>query len=129
MSNNQKRLGWNPSLHHVVCKIFSLFVVVVVFCFIPLACLLVCHLKFIHACIFMVNHFFFSPVFNAIIQLCLRHVYPVLFHYIGGMQYKQGKRFVKQCQKWRQIKCIYSSSQWLTFGHDQFCKPALLNKL
>ena len=61
-------------------------------------CLLVI-LRALPVTVYLWPTIFFSLVFNAIIQLCLRHVYPVLFHYIGGMQYKQGKRFVKQCQK------------------------------
>ena len=32
-------------------------------------------------------------VFNSIIQLCLQHVYPVLFHHVKGTHDKSGKRF------------------------------------
>lgn len=32
-------------------------------------------------------------VFNSIIQLCLQHVYPVLFHHVKGTHGKSGKRF------------------------------------
>ena len=32
-------------------------------------------------------------MFNAIIQLCLKQVYPVLFHHVGGTHNNHGKRF------------------------------------
>ncbi|KAK2557702.1 Nucleolar complex protein 2-like protein [Acropora cervicornis] len=35
-----------------------------------------------------------DKVFNSIIQLCLQHVYPVLFHHVKGTHGKSGKRFV-----------------------------------
>ena len=38
------------------------------------------------------------PVFNAIVQLCLKHAYSVLFHHVGGTHNRHGKRFVKGCQ-------------------------------
>ena len=46
-------------------------------------------------CVFSLISF---PVFNAIVQLCLKHAYSVLFHHVGGTHNRHGKRFVKGCQ-------------------------------
>lgn len=46
-----------------------------------------------------------DTVFNAIIQLCLKQVYPVLFHYVGGTHNKHGKRVLPSSHaKWSQVK-------------------------
>ncbi|KAL9969895.1 hypothetical protein ACROYT_G022167 [Oculina patagonica] len=46
-----------------------------------------------------------DTVFNAIIQLCLKQVYPVLFHLVGGTNNKHGKRFLPSSHaKWSQVK-------------------------
>ncbi|XP_020615679.1 nucleolar complex protein 2 homolog isoform X3 [Orbicella faveolata] len=46
-----------------------------------------------------------DTVFNAIIQLCLKQVYPVLFHHVGGTHNKHGKRVLPSSHtKWSQVK-------------------------
>ncbi|KAJ7394445.1 Nucleolar complex protein 2 [Desmophyllum pertusum] len=46
-----------------------------------------------------------DTVFNAIIQLCLKHVYSVLFHLVGGTHNKHGKRILPSSHaKWSQVK-------------------------
>ncbi|XP_031553876.1 nucleolar complex protein 2 homolog [Actinia tenebrosa] len=46
-----------------------------------------------------------NAVFNAIIQLCLKHVYTVLHHHIGGSSTKHGKVTLPSSnKKWNQVK-------------------------
>ncbi|XP_074625885.1 nucleolar complex protein 2 homolog [Acropora palmata] len=46
-----------------------------------------------------------DKVFNSIIQLCLQHVYPVLFHHVKGTHGKSGKRVLPLSNsKWSHVK-------------------------
>lgn len=46
-----------------------------------------------------------DTVFNAIVQLCLKHAYSVLFHHVGGTHNRHGKRVLPSSHtKWSQVK-------------------------
>ncbi|XP_068699854.1 nucleolar complex protein 2 homolog [Montipora foliosa] len=48
-----------------------------------------------------------DTVFNGIVQLCLKHVYPVLFHHVGSTHKKSGKRILPSSHpKWPQVKTL-----------------------
>ncbi|PFX32867.1 Nucleolar complex protein 2-like [Stylophora pistillata] len=46
-----------------------------------------------------------DTVFNAIVQLCLKHAYSVLFHFVGGTHNRHGKRVLPSSHtRWSHVK-------------------------